>query len=471
MRGRALRESLFFAAWITLALVFAGCGGGGGAGMTADPGGTVGAPAGPAAVDLTISASTVSTSMAAPVSAAPGSAAPASDRDYFWAREIRDLGPTIEHVYMEVVKVSLMPAEETFESGDMDGDLTDVTPADPAFFPGKPRFVTIVPDRPVRIDLLHLEDGEPLAHLMDRFDSVPAGTYDKIRVQYRRVKIALADGTTLNLHPTMHSKFDIRFRKGSELVIPPGPDVSLPDGWVKLFRVNVEVTGVKVKFLSRGRHWKGCRVLLRPQIWAEAVTTPPALTSVGGTVVSVTREPEPSVSGVFEVATGGTTSQPTPVPIAFDGNTTWRFSGTDLNGSSRVVDVTSALGAAALRETAIVEVQGSDAGGVFRATDITITFPEVASGVADNVWQDPEGASIDLFMFDTFSGVAVYPMPGPSAVYYDNNDIGSSHEPLNPGDIAVGTLLTARGYASHAPDTPGRIDAWWVSWDGNLIPE
>ena len=175
-----------------LTLFVAGCSGGGGA--TSSTGSiTPGAPVGPAAVEISLAAASATGSTAVPVTVAGPSTVPTPDPLYKWPDEIREPSPEIAHVYMEVVKISLMPAAEPFESEDMDGEFQDANSIDPASFPEKPHFITVVPDPPVRIDLLNLENGKPLARLLNRFDSVPTGTYDKIRVYYRNVKVVLAD--------------------------------------------------------------------------------------------------------------------------------------------------------------------------------------------------------------------------------------------------------------------------------------
>ena len=107
----------------------------------------------------------------------------------------------------------------------------------------KPRFVSIVPNSPVVIDLLQLENGNELARIQGRIDRVPVGTYDKIRVHYRDVKVVLQDGSVLRFHPTAYSKFDIRFRAGHELVIPPVADTTKPGDWTKYFRVKIRSRG------------------------------------------------------------------------------------------------------------------------------------------------------------------------------------------------------------------------------------
>jgi hypothetical protein len=464
MSRRAIRESLFFAALVTMMLALVGCGGGGGA-IATDTGGTIAASAGPAEVEVSFSTPAASPSAAGPVSLAAQSSAPSKDAGFFSPRDIREADRTIEHVYIDVVRVSLMPAAEPFVSEDMDGDVTDVVPADPVTSTDKPRFVSVVPRRPVRIDLMDVENSKRLARLLDRFDSVPAGTYDKIRIRYRRGTVVFSDNASLNFRPAGSSSFDIHFREGYELVIPAGPPASLPDGWVKLFRVNIEVVGVKVKIVSWGsRWWRGARVVFRPEIVAEAVQ--PTLTSVSmrGTVASVTRDPSAPGSGVFEVSAGeeALQSESATVQAAFDGNTTWHFSDNVLDGSSWVVDVAGAIGAAALQPTAIVEVQGSqDAGGVVHATDVTITFPDALAGDADGV-----GFAGGFYLLYQNSRVAVSPLPDRVTAYYDDATV-ETHPMILYSDITNSSRLLVRGYASgSAPDAPTGIDAWWISWTG-----
>jgi len=55
-----------------------------------------------------------------------------------WPEQVTQPDPRIAHVYMEVVKVSLMPAGETFDGGDMNGEMQNGNSPDPAAPPDKP---------------------------------------------------------------------------------------------------------------------------------------------------------------------------------------------------------------------------------------------------------------------------------------------------------------------------------------------
>jgi hypothetical protein len=166
---------------------------------------------------------------------------------------------------MEVVKISLMPAEEPFDGGDMNGEMQNGNSPDPAPSPDKPHFITLVPDHPIPIDLLNLKNGRKFARFLNKFDQIPAGTYDKIRVYYQNVTVKVG-GETVPFHPTANSKFDIHFRQGHELVIPPVTTdmTQKPDGWVKFFQVKLNVVGLKLKIVGQGKSLKGSKVILRP---------------------------------------------------------------------------------------------------------------------------------------------------------------------------------------------------------------
>jgi len=385
--------------------------------------------------------------------AVAGTTVPTADPLYRWPEEIREPSPQIAHVYMEVVKISLMPAEEGLESEEMDGDLQDSNPPDSASSPDTPRFITVVPEPPVRIDLLNLENGKTLARLLNRFDSVPTGTFDKIRVHYRKVKVVLADNSTVNFHPTANSKFDIHFRQGHELAIPAATDTTRIDGWVKFFRVKLDVVGLKLRIISQGKSWKGSKVILRPQIFAEAV--PPVLYSVAGTASNVGGVSTPPVSGTFDISFGTGPGYPRIVHAAFDNDTTWAYSDDVLARSSWIVDVANATAAGAFRDRAKVEAIGpfDPSSSVFQATEIIFTFPDVMEGSADNVWILDDTAFIVRSLTDN---VTVFPKPDRFAAYYDNGAF--PHPPLTQAAIDNDVRVKARGYLA-----TGGIEAFWIT--------
>jgi hypothetical protein len=451
MGAHGLRWSESIAAIAALTLALAGCGGGG---MSSNDSGTPGIPAlGPATVDISIVAASPVTA-ASPVSAAsPFSAADSAlrstDSGYRWPWEIRDTDSAISHVYVEVVKVSLMPAEEPYEGEEMEGDLADGNPSGPYIPKDKPRFVSIVPDSPVVIDLLQLENGNELARITGRVDRVPVGTFDKIRVHYRDAKVVLLDGSVLRFHPTAHSKFDIRFRAGHELVIPAVADTTKPGDWTKYFRVKIDVVGIKIKILAWGKWWRGCKVILRPQIFAEAI--PPALDGVTGTADQVIVGSDvPPVYGSFNVTLDGSVEN---VAVAFDNNTTWTWRENISAQSRRTVGVSNAKGAASLRDGAIVEIVGDlDSGNIFQAREILLTFPKEITGEVAGGW------NLDhFFQLRLPTGDSVYPMPKWNTAYYDN--AAAPFAVLTDAAIVDGAVVTARGY----PLVFGGVEAYWIS--------
>jgi hypothetical protein len=421
---------------------------------------------GPAAVEISLATASATGSTAAPVTVAGPSTVPTPDPLYKWPDEIREPSPEIAHVYMEVVKISLMPAAEPFESEDMDGEFQDANSIDPASFTEKPHFITVVPDPPVRIDLLNLENGKPLARLLNRFDSVPAGTYDKIRVYYRNVKVVLEDGSKVNFHPTANSKFDIHFRQGHGLVIPSTSDTTRQDdGWVKFFRVKLDVVGLKIRIVNQGKSWKGCKAILRPQIFAEAV--PPVLYGVAGTATITSKTPTSPVSGTFDVSFG-TGPGYRNIHVAFDNDTTWAYSDNVLGDSLWTVDnVLNTIAVPAFNDNAKVMAIGpfdSSTPPILQATDIVFTFPDVREGKADNVWIPPDNTS---FIIRSTDNVTVFPKPNRGSAFYDN--LASPHNTLDNTYLDNTLLVRARGYFED-PEAPDLIlQSYWISIDGPYV--
>jgi hypothetical protein len=449
MREHGWRRSGILAAVMALALTLTGCGGGGGGTSSIGSGSTAAPVIGPAAVEISLAAAPATGSAAVPVTVAGPSTVPTPDPLYKWPNEIREPSPEIAHVYMEVVKISLMPAAEPFESEDMDGEFQDANSPDPASFPEKPHFITVVPDPAVWIDLLNLENGKPLARLLNRFDSVPTGTYDKIRVYYRKVKVVLndPDKTKIWFHPTAHSKFDIHFRQGHELVIPFTSDTTQPDGWVKFFRVKLDVVGLKIRVVSQGKSWKGCKAILRPQIFAEAGND--ILYSVAGTATIKTKTATAPVSGTFNISFG---PGPRVIPVAFDNDTTWAYSDNVLGHSRWIVDVLNTSAVPAFQDNATVMAVGPFNLPELQATDIVFTFPDVKSGVVDNGWRGD-----NTFVLRLTQDNVVFPKPGRSTAYYDNGAFPHL-PPLTQAAVDNNVQVKARGY-----NATGGIEAYWIT--------
>ena len=452
MNRNGWRISLILLAFTALALFTMGCGGGGGGGASSSAG-ISGSPAGPTTVEVAFGAATATGSSAAPVTVAGPSTIPTMDPAYQWPEEIHKPSRKITHVYMDVVKISLMPSQEVFESEDMDGDVEEGRSADPPEEHEKPHFVTLVPESPICIDLLHLESGKKFARFLNQFDSVPAGTYDKIRVYYKNVRVYVEGRTEpLHFHPTAHSKFDIHFRQGYELVIPvpsaTPSDTNPPDGWVKFFRVNLDVVGLKLRIVRGGEEWKGCKVILRPQIFAKFV--PPILYSVAGTAEGVPTPTLP-VSGTFHVKFG---TGPTDIPVAFNASTTWAYSDNVLGRSPWIVDnIPDPMVEPVFRSGAKVMAIGPfDTSLYLQATDIVFTFPYVKEGVVDNGW-----TSDNTFVLrDAAPDNVVFPEPGKGTAYYDN--LSTPHQALDNTFVDNNVFVKARGYKV----TEG-IQAYWIS--------
>ena len=454
MTSRGLRKSVFFLAVTTFVMVLGGCGGGGGA--TSSTGSVpTGAPVGPASVEVVLAAAPATGSAAAIVAVAGPSTVPTPDPAYKWPGEISDPSPEIRHVFMEVVKISLMPAEEAFGSEDIDQDGSPSSPSD------KPHFITIVPDSPICVDLLKLDNDRRFARFLNKFDSIPAGKYDKIRVYYRNVKVVLANGEEVPFHPTANSKFDIHFRQGHELVIPSATDTTQGDGWVRLFRVRIDFVGLKLNVVPRGngkKGWDACKVILRPQIFAVAGND--VLYSVAGTAGNVSGSTSPVVDGTFDISFGTGPGYPRVIPTAFHDGTTWAYSDNVLGRSHWIVDVSGTTGFGAFRNGAIVEAIGRfDASKVFQARDILFTFPDVRRGAADNVWLPPD--NVAFVVHSNGDNVVVFPKPGRYTAYYDN--LAAPHGPLTQAAVDNNVEVKARGYFDTATES---IEAYWISIGG-----
>ncbi|MGB3097212.1 MAG: hypothetical protein WBB46_10840 [Candidatus Deferrimicrobiaceae bacterium] len=362
----------------------------------------------------------------------------------------------IRHVYMEIVKVSLLPAEETgFDGEDMEGEMREDDRDDTHLWPKeKPGFVTLIPSSPTIIDLVKLEKGKQLGRILNHFDHIPAGTYDKIRVYYRKVKVVLADDIPVCFHPTAHSHFDIHFVHGKNLVIPETTDTTYPDSWIRFFKVKLDVVGLKIKVVVQGKSWKHPKVILRPQIFAEYM--PPILYSVAGAAVDLGGA-NTDARGEFDIA-----AVDMFVHTMYDETSLWSYNDNVLAHSRwEVAPVDNAITSGAMRNGAIVEVLGRFAIGTtddFQAKHISITFPDVLSGEVDNGW------SLDNTFFVLRSSLDnVVPQPDRFNAYYDNLDL--PHVELDYTDIDNNVSVKARGYlvpSEEAPDTR-RIEAYWIS--------
>ena len=461
---RTFRKARYLLLTLTISAALAACGSGGGSTSSTSPG-----VAGPATVDISIAAADVTGSSAPSVTVSGSNSVPSTDPGYLWPEQVTQLDPRIKHVYMEVVKVSLMPSDEAFGSEDMDGDIQAGSSPGPASPPDKPNFLTVEPEPPVWIDLIKLENGKKLARLLNKFDQVPTGTYDKIRVYYGKVKVVVEDGTPpVYFHPTANSKFDIHFRQGHELMIPvPSDTTQKPYGWVKLFQVKLNVVGLKLKIVGQGKSLKGSKVILRPQIFAEFL--PPILYSVAGTADVPGDLPNSDLtlpdSGTFNVKFG---TGPTIIPVAYNGGTTWAYSDDVLGHSHWIVtnnETTINPTAMPVFRTGakVMAIGPFDTSLVLQSTEIVFSFPDVKQGVVDNGWKLD-----NTFILRLVTDNVVYPKPDRYTAYYDNM---VTFLPLTQ-DQAIDNnfLIKARGYNVVGPvppnGTPSGIDAYWISWLG-----
>jgi hypothetical protein len=447
MRRTAGTPSLLLLSLSVLAFVLAGCGGGGG-------GNSSGSGA-PATVAVTLTASSGSANAFAGVAADP------FDPTFSVPSKLDGRKGSISHVYMDVVSMTLLPSGEAEESGDLEGELDDLPGDGPRDDGDRSRPLTIVPSSPTRIDLLALGDGDRLARFLDRFDSVPAGTYDKIRVKYDNVTVVLDDPAEkpLRFHPTAHSRFDIHFRQGRELVVPAATDTSRPDGWIRFLKVEIDVVGLKLKVIENGRgEWAG-KVILRPQVFAKFV--PPILYSVAGTAESVAVSPSLPPAGTFDVVFGALSAAPTTVHVAFDGLASWEWSDDVLAASSWTVPVPASLVASSFRDRAVVEVAGSFEGATFRGTDIAFSFPDSVSGTVDNGWRADntlrlkDWAATPGTVLPADPLLTVFPMLDRAGAWYDN--AAAPHLALTDGAVADNVHVgKARGY--------GAVDGFEAFW-------
>jgi hypothetical protein len=302
-----------------------------------------------------------------------------------------------------------MPAAEAFDGEEMEGEMQGGNPADPPAPYDKPHFITIVPESPIRIDLLKLDNDRRFARFLNRFDSVPSGVYDKIRVHYRDVKVVLANGETLRFHPTAHSKFDI---------------------------------------------------LLRPQIFA--VAGDGILYSVAGTAGNVNRIPALPVSGTFDVLFGAESGNPRTIPVVFDNNAAWAYSDDVLGHSHWIVDnVAKTTAVSAFDNDARVMAVGAfDASGTLHASDIVFSFPFVREGRADNVWIPPD--NVAFVVRSGADNVMVFPRPDRYGAYYDN---AATHDQMDQSAVDNGVHVKARGYfrTSTISGIDAFVDAFWIS--------
>ena len=335
------------------------------------------------------------------------------------------ISPAFDNVLVTVTRLALIPAAQS-EYPDHNGELEAMNSH--AEESRSSEFITVELDEPVVIDLLHPPTGGEVAeNVLNRFSSVPAGEYSKIRMYYDNVVGRTAGEPDELFHPTAHYHFDVHF-VGGKLVIPAS---SNPEGGIRFYSVVINVVGLKYHQAGGSGN-----ILLRPQVFAEVVGAPKYI--VSGVADQVDR-----ANGTFVVKTAGDN-----VGVEYGSGTGWRYADGRYVGSLASLGIS---GADALRDTALVDVIGTFLGGVLVAEEVDITFPAGKSGVVDGGWK-----ADNTFVLRLASDNAVFPMPDRSLAYYDN--AAFPYGRLNDAIIDNNIQVKARGYA-----VAGGIEAFWVS--------
>jgi len=333
--------------------------------------------------------------------------------------------PDFTNVFVTVTKLALIPSTGP-EFPDENGELESSSAGE-----GK-GLVTDTLAPPVTIDLLHLT-GDNVATLLNTFTGVPAGQYSKIRVYYDNVVGQPGDKM---FHQTGHFHFDVHF-VGGNLVIPVTSD---PEGGIRFFSVVINVVGLKYHEAGNSGN-----VLLRPQVFATVDNS-----SLKYIISGVAQNVDPA-DNTFDIHTPGGTI----VPAAFGASTGWIYIDDTIVPVRRSSAAGDVLGAAGLRDGAIVDAIGTfSPDNVLLAEEVDITFPDARQGAADNVWILDNTAFIVRSLTDN---VTVFPKPDRSGAYYDN--LVSPYLPLDYTDLKNNLQVTVRGYF----DLAGDLEAYWIS--------
>ena len=405
----SVRKALYLMIALMISVALTACGGGGGSTSSTSPG-----VSGPATVGVSVASATdypAGTTFAVATASPVGTSAPpasVSPSDFL-------------HVWVKVNRIALIPVDSIpyaeRNKPDRDGELEVEDTA-----MSNDNFVTVELDPSKWIDLLHPPSG---AKILNRFPSVPAGEYGKIRVYYDSV-VGETATDNVTFHPTAHYHFDVHF-VGGNLVVPVSSD---PSGGIRFFQVNIEVVGLKINSNPN-------KVLLRPQVFATVDGAPKYI--VTGEADQVNHADETFVVKAVN----------DNISTAYGSETKWFY----VDG--RYVGPFVIPGAAALRDTALVDVIGTFQSGVLVAEEVDITFPDVRTGTADNVWIPPDNTS--FIVRSLTDNVTVFPMPDRSGAHYDNST--SPFPSVTYEDIKNGIQVKARGYFNAYPS----LDAYWIS--------
>jgi len=413
-----IRNVMYLMVALMISAALAACGGGGGGGTTSSVSG------GPASVSVSVASAPdypTGTTFAVATASPTGTSAPSVTT------------PPFAYVWVRVNRIALIPVDSIpfmeRNKPHKDGELEEEDTAE-----SNNGFVTVDLAPPKTIDLLDPPSG---AKILNRFPSVPAGEYGKIRVYYDSVVGEPKTGDNVLFHPTAHYHFDVHF-VGGNLVVPVSSD---PPGGIRFFQVTIGVVGLKIH--QAGNSGK---VLLRPQVFATVDT---AKYLVSGVAQNVN-----AADNTFDIHTnpGGTI-----VPAAYDENTGWMYFDNTVT-PIRESNLAN-LGARGLDNGAIVKVIGAfSSDKILLAKEVGLTFPDVRQGTADNVWILGDTAFIVRSLTDN---VTVFPTPNRSGAYYDN--LTSPHNTLDYTYIDNNLLVRARGYFDNLDPLTLKLRSYWIS--------
>lgn len=335
----------------------------------------------------------------------------------------------IDHAWITVYRVSLIPGGSPGPNSNGESAVQDLSP------PNAAGHISADLAAPEEIDLLSLPAGG-VARFLNAIQSVPAGTYGKIRLYYTDPKVHFA-GALENtaMHGTANFHLDINFQ-GEKLVIP----VATGEG-VQLFDVTVVFElgkdGLKITVNPN-------KILMRPQVFA-------TVSAVRYILTGIVDNTDKGASTFDLLATDGRS-----FPVAYDPlETTWSFRESGENPRTVAID-NQAFAIAALNDGATVSAIGEfDAGGLFHADDITITFPATVTGTVASGTPASGWLGNDTFVLALPVDNVVFPMPTRFTARYDNN---ANLLLLSQAAIVQGAAVTARGYA-----VAGGTEAYWIS--------
>ena len=419
---------------LVISVALAACGSGGGGGTTSSVSG------GPASVSVSVASAPdypTGTTFAVATASPTGTSAPSVTT------------PPFAYVWVRVNRIALIPVDSIpfmeRNKPHKDGELEEEDTAE-----SNNGFVTVDLAPPKTIDLLDPPSG---AKILNRFPSVPAGEYGKIRVYYDSVIGEPTTGDNVLFHPTANFHFDVHF-VGGNLMVPVSSD---PPGGIRFFQVTIGVVGLKIH--QAGNSGK---VLLRPQVFATVEGSPEYI--VTGVADNVTKN---NYDGTFDILTlGGRT-----IPAAFSDTgtgTTWAYSDNVLEDSRMVFGRGKEIAVPAFKNGAIVSAIGVfGTGGRLQASHITFTFPDVRIGKIFSTW-----SANTSFRLILPSDNLVYASPDKLNPLYTNFRVPPV-ELANGYNFIVPILdntVKARGYFPFIGGLGTGLQAFWISIDNNIGP-